>query len=183
MYMSSAIKILPHYNYDDYCNWQGRWEIIEGIPYAMSPAPNPKHQWVLVNILSEFRVAVKNSNCKNCKVYDFIDIKITEDTIVQPDASIVCKPILKPFLDFAPTLVVEILSPATALKDRHTKFALYEKMGIKYFLIIDAALQVIEIYTLINNQYEKTAFEPSNEFTFQLDDDCNIGVILNNIWE
>ncbi len=34
--VSSAIKILPHYTYEDYCHWKGRWELIDGIPYAMS---------------------------------------------------------------------------------------------------------------------------------------------------
>lgn len=36
----SAVRILPHYTYSDYCNWEGRWELIEWIPYAMSPAPS-----------------------------------------------------------------------------------------------------------------------------------------------
>ncbi len=48
--MSSGIKILPHYTYEDYCQWEGRWELIEGIPYAMSPAPVPGNQWVSSNI-------------------------------------------------------------------------------------------------------------------------------------
>ena len=84
--MPSAVKILPHYTYDEYCKWEGRWELIEGIPYAMSPAPAPRHQWVSSNIKGELRTAIKNSGCKNCKVYDFIDIKVAEDTILQPDA-------------------------------------------------------------------------------------------------
>lgn len=37
----STLKIedLPHYTYDDYVTWEGRWELIQGIPYAMTPAP------------------------------------------------------------------------------------------------------------------------------------------------
>ncbi len=31
--MNPAIKILPHYTYEDYCHWEGRWELIDGIPY------------------------------------------------------------------------------------------------------------------------------------------------------
>ncbi len=27
-------------------NGEGRWELIEGIPYAMSPAPIPPHQFI-----------------------------------------------------------------------------------------------------------------------------------------
>ncbi len=37
-------KILPYYTYEDYLRWEGQWEVIEGIPYAMSPMPRPEHQ-------------------------------------------------------------------------------------------------------------------------------------------
>jgi Uma2 family endonuclease len=133
--VSSAIKI-PHYTYEDYCAWEGRWELIDGIPFAMSPAPTPQHQLIAGNLIYEFNKAIKKSGCKNCKVYVFIDVKFSEDTILQPDVLIVCKSILKNFLDFPAALVVEILSPATAFKDRNSKFFLYEKLGIKYFLLM-----------------------------------------------
>ena len=102
----NAVKLLPYYTYEDYCNWGGRWELIEGIPFAMSPAPTPRHQWLTANIISELKFALKKVSCKHGKGYDFIDIKIEEDTIVQPDCSIVCKPINKMFLDFPAALVV-----------------------------------------------------------------------------
>jgi hypothetical protein len=50
--MGNAGKILPHYTYDDYVHWEGKWELIDGIPYAMSPAPVPKHQVVSNNLSS-----------------------------------------------------------------------------------------------------------------------------------
>ena len=117
--MSSAVKILPHYTYEDYCNWEGRWELIDGIPYAMSPAPIPGHQMIAANLIYEFKDAIKKNECRHCKVYDFIDVKISEDTILQPDVSIVCKPITKNFLDFPAALVVEILESLTM---RHLYF-------------------------------------------------------------
>lgn len=181
--MSSAIKILPHYTYEDYCNWEGRWELIDGIPFAMSPAPTPRHQLIGGNLIYEFKSAIKKSGCKNCKVYEFIDVKFSEDTILQPDVSIVCKPIIKNFLDFPATLVVEILSPATAFKDRNSKFFLYEKMNIKYFLIIDIDKNSIEINTLINTKYQLTNYTGSEPFRFMLEDDCIVDVDLTNIWE
>ena len=181
--MSSAIKTLPHYTYEEYCLWEGRWELIDGIPYAMSPAPNPRHQLIGGNIIYELKNAIKKVDCKNCKVFEFIDVKIQEDTIVQPDALVVCKPILKNFLDFPATLVVEILSPATAFKDRHVKFSLYEKMGIKYFLIIDIDKKLIEINTLTDKQYKLITYSGSLPFQFMLEDDCTIDVELNNIWD
>lgn len=180
--MSSAVKILPHYTYEDYCQWEGRWELIDGIPYAMSPAPIPEHQRIGGSLITELNIAIKNKKCKHCKVYEFIDIKVSEDTILQPDIVIVCKPIMKNFLDFPATLVVEILSPATAFKDRHVKFPLYENMGIKYFILIDIDKKEIEINTLANKQYQLTNYSGSL-YSFLLDDDCKIDVDLNNIWE
>ncbi len=181
--MSSVVKILPHYTYEDYCQWEGRWELIDGIPYAMSPAPVPGHQRVCANLIYEFESAVRKKKCTLCKVYDFIDIKVSADTILQPDISIVCKPIEKKFLDFPASLVVEVLSPATIFKDRHVKFSLYEKMSIKYFLIIDIDKRSIEINTLTNNQYHLTNDTSYNTYQFLLEDDCTIDVELNNIWE
>ena len=95
----------------------------------------------------------KKQSANIAKFHDFVDVKIEEDTILQPDALIVCSPIHKKFLDFLATLVIEILSDATALKDRHTKFSLYQ-----------------------NFSSEKT-------FIFLLSDDCKIDVVFKNIWE
>src|SRR5690348_1361273 len=109
--MSNAVRILPHYTYDDYVHWEGRWEIIDGIPYAMSPAPTPKHQIIANTLGALFFYALRN--CHRCKVAQAIDFKIAEDTIVQPDISVLCQKATKKFIDFPPALVVEILSPST----------------------------------------------------------------------
>ncbi len=179
----SAVKLLPYYTYKDYCNWEGRWELIEGIPYAMSPALLPRHQWIAANILSELRSAIKKSECQNCKAYDFVDVKVEEDTILQPDASVICGQINKPFIDFPPSLVVEILSDSTALKDRITKFSIYEKFGIKYYIIVDPDKEMVEIYGVEDSKYTLQKFSPEKPFTFLLSDDCNIEIVLKNIWE
>lgn len=178
--MNSAIKILPHYTYEDYVQWEGRWEVIEGVPYAMSPQPVPKHQIVAVNLSSEFRMALKK--CNKCKVYQPIDYKISEETILQPDMLVVCNPITKKFLDFAPSLVVEILSSSTALKDRHTKFQLYQSQNIPYFIIISPDKEDIEIYEIKNAEYVliKSGHSFSYKFSFE---DCSADIDFNEIWQ
>lgn len=179
----SAVKILPHYTYEDYCTWEGRWEVIEGIPYAMSPAPSPRHQWIVANIIYELKNIIKQSKCKKCKVYDFIDVKVQEDTILQPDVSIVCDVIEKKYLDFAPSLVVEILSESTALKDRISKHTIYQNFGIKYYMIVDPEKEEIEIFQLENSKYHSQQVSVKNAFIFYLSDDCKISINLKNIWE
>ncbi len=150
----------------------------------MCPAPLPRHQWVSSNIKAELRTAIKKSSCKNCKVYDFIDIKVSEDTILQPDAVVVCKDISKPFLDFPAALVVEVLSPSTAMKDRNNKFYIYQSQKIPYYLMIDVEKNEIEIYQHNEDgKYQLENFSAVVPFTFILGSGCPVNVVLNNIWE
>lgn len=177
--MPTSTRILPHYTYEDYRHWKGQWEIIEGIPYAISPAPIPYHQFITGNLHAVFRAALQINNCA-CRTYQPIDYLISEDTVLNPDLLIVCKPILKKFLDFPPALVAEILSPSTALKDRHTKYELYQKAGIGYYLLIDPDLKVIEKFVL--NQ--DGVYEPGTDTAeYALTDDCLITVDLTGIWD
>ncbi len=174
-------KILPHYTYEDYCRWEGQWELIEGIPYAMSPMPRPEHQVVANNLGAEFRAAIKKAGC-NCKVYQPIDYKIAEDTILNPDLLIVCKPITKQFLDFAPELVVEILSPATALKDRHTKFEIYQQQQILYYILVDVDTKKIEAWQLNETgKYGEVLIDEKQPQLFSFNN-CSFSIVFENIW-
>ena len=151
--MSSAIKILPYYTYEEWKHWEGKWELIDGHPYAMSPTPIPEHQRVASEIRYALMAALKESKCKHCRAYDPLDYKISNDTILVPDILIICGEVTKKYLDFPPSLVVEVLSPSTALKDRHTKYELYQKQGVLYYLIVDILSKKIEVFELVNGVY------------------------------
>lgn len=179
--MAIANKILPHYTYDDWIHWEGKWELIEGHPIAMSPTPVPAHQRVVAELITELTLALRKSNCKKCKVYDSLDYKITDDTILAPDILIICGEVKKKYLDFPPSLIVEILSPATALRDRHTKFEIYQQQGVKYYLIVDVDKNSIEIYKLQDSLYSLQKMNKS--YTFQLDNNCSITPAMNNIFD
>lgn len=177
--MGATAKILPHYTLEEWERWEDRWELIEGIPYAMSPLPVPEHQAVSGNLFSILREALKN--CKSCRVYLPLDYKISEDTILQPDILIVCGEIKNKYLDFPPALVAEILSPSTALKDRHTKFTIYEQQSIPYYLIIDASQKTLEVYALNDGKY---ILENATEnFTFSFEKECTAEVSFSNLFE
>lgn len=179
--MSIANKILPYYTYEDWVHWEGKWELIDGIAYAMSPAPFPAHQRVASEINTELTFALRKSNCKSCRVYHPIDYKISEDTVLEPDILIVCGEIKKKFLDFPPALVVEILSPSTALKDRHTKYELYQQQGVKYYLIVDVDKKTVEVYELKSGKYE---LQPQNNSPlFNVDDDCIITPEFSKVFD
>lgn len=175
-----AKEFLPHYTYDDYVNWEGRWELLQGIPHAMSPMPAPKHQRIAAMLKAEFIFALRD--CQTCSVYDPIDYKIKEDTIVQPDALIVCGAIEKPFLDFPPELVVEVLSPSTASKDRLFKFNLYQQQRVPYYLILDPVAEEVEVYALQEETYQLQQQGHAFRLSFTFDGNCKADIDFEKIW-
>jgi Uma2 family endonuclease len=56
-----------------------------------------------------------------CVVFTELDWKISKETVVRPDVMIVCGKIETDYLEFPPVLIVEILSPASLVKDRNIK--------------------------------------------------------------
>lgn len=126
-----------------------------------------------------FNEALKN--CKGYEVYPPLDWKISDDTILQADVLIGCKRIKKKNLDFPPVLIVEVLTPSTAAKDRNLKMELYQLQQVKYYLIIDAQFKKIEIYQIQDKRYQPVSINPDHfEFMF---DNCQINVKFINIWE
>ena len=178
-----AIKqeYLPHYTYNDYLLWEGKWELIYGVPYAMSPAPNKKHQWVQKKILFELEKGLKK--CHFCSAFLPIDWKIDEETVVQPDLLVVCGEKKEgQYLEKTPAIIFEILSPSTAFKDRNLKFELYQAAGVKYYCLVDPEKEKVEIYQLSEKQYQNK-FETQNEdFWFEIEN-CSVLFEFKTIWE
>jgi Uma2 family endonuclease len=179
--MSNAVKILPYYTYEDYIQWEGKWELIDGIPHAMSPAPTPKHQMIANTLGALFYNALKS--CSSCKAYQAIDYKLAEDTILQPDLSVLCQTPTKKFIDFPPALVVEISSPSTALKDRHTKYALYEQQKVLYYLILSPDSEESEVYELEDDRYVLKQKGTAFSYTFDFPENCSAAIDFSEIWK
>ena len=176
-----ALKIedLPSYTYDDYKNWEDSWELIYGIAYAMSPAPLIKHQHISSKISWELQNIFKN--CKKCQVLMPIDWKISDETIVQPDNSVIChKPTHEAYITKAPDIIFEILSKSTAKKDKGLKFNLYEQEGVSYYIIVDPDEEIAKVYKLNGLEYEKVGDFSDEKFMFETK--CKIEFDFSKIW-
>lgn len=150
--MTALAKNLPRYTWEDYRLWEGRWELIEGVPYAMAPLPSFEHQIVSGRIHVELVRALEG--CPHCVALLPVDWKIDEHTVVQPDNLVVCGQLPpNPPLEKAPILIFEVLFPSTILKDRNLKFRLYERAGVKYLVLVDPAVSEAEIFELKEGQY------------------------------
>jgi Uma2 family endonuclease len=170
----SALKKedLPHYTYDDYEKWEGKWEIIQGIPYAMTPAPVLKHQRVCRKIIWQLSDLLKG--CKRCEVFLPIDWQISEDTIVQPDALVVCGDKLNgKKLETTPVIIFEVLSPSTSKNDRMLKYRLYEAAGVKYYCIVDPETSSANVFLFQADKYQQADEFKDGKIHFDVGD-CEI---------
>lgn len=142
----------PTYTHADYLQTKSRCELINGEFYDMAPAPYPIHQLIVGAVYRELEA---NLTCKEaCAVYiSPIDWKIDEHTIVQPDVAIFCEKTDKQYFSQTPPVVVEVLSPSTTIKDLNVKFKLYEKTGVKWYVIAEPTNQFADIFELRDGTY------------------------------
>lgn len=170
----------PHYTYEDYVLWEGQWELIEGIPYAMSPAPSIRHQSISTKI--SWQLTSLLQGCQFCEALLPIDWRIAEDIVVQPDNLVVCGDVSGQYLTQAPEVIFEILSPATASKDRNLKFDLYEREGVKYYVIVDPETQTAKVYQrFADGRFVKQLDAQKQTFLFDLGE-CQIDFDFSLIW-
>src|SRR5664279_4275784 len=72
---TTKMEDLPHYTYDDYVQWEGRWELIYGVAHAMSPSPGISHQSISQHIASQLDRALENCRRNHCPARQFGDLR------------------------------------------------------------------------------------------------------------
>lgn len=146
-------KAIEHYTYDDYCLWEGKWELIEGMPMAMTPSPIIAHQALATKIAYELVKSI--GDCPKCLVLNEEDWKISDDTVVKPDVVLICDEPNDKYITKAPEIAVEVISKSTAKRDEVFKFELYEKEKVFYYIIVYPDETKAKLYKLENNKYSK----------------------------
>jgi len=132
---------------------------------------SPRHQLIANKLGRIFDECLDSESC-NCQVYQPIDVKIKENTIVNPDLLIVSEEIEGQFLDRPFPMAVEILSPSTKTKDKVAKYNLYEEFGVKYYVIVDPDDNSVQFFVLDS----EGKYKEQNEHIFELEEGCNIKV-------
>jgi Uma2 family endonuclease len=151
----TAEKIGNGFTYSDYLRWPDdeRWEIINGEAYAMTPAPTTRHQKISLYLGYQFAGFFKGKGCEPFAAPT--DVVFDEKNIVQPDLLVVCdqNKITEKNIQGAPDLIVEIISPSTALKDKREKRSLYERFGVREYLIVYPVEELVERFALTDGRY------------------------------
>ena len=126
-----------------------RYEFIGGRLY-MTPAPATRHQRVLMRLWSALlRILMDSGHGEVFSAPLLVEFPGTGDR-VQPDLLFVSNErraiIGEKQVLGAPDLVVEILSPSTAHRDRGIKLDLYARHGVAQYWIVDPVEDVVDVW-------------------------------------
>ena len=116
-----------------------RVELLEG-EIVVTPSPSPAHQDAAGNLYVVFRVAIRNTG--RGRVYLApLDVVLSEDTIVQPDLFVVLADrqvtVTEKRVEGVPSLIVEIISPTTGVRDVVQKREIYARFGVPGYWLVD----------------------------------------------
>ena len=185
--MSALPKKDQKYTYTEYKKWDlnegERFELIYGEAFAMS-APNARHQEILMEIAGQFHAYLKG---KPCKVYPApFDVRLFyredgyDDTVVQPDITIVCDEKKRGHEGCrgAPDLVIEILSPTNTAIEMERKLRLYQDAGVQEYWIVDPENKSINVY-----RFKISSIESQETRNTEAQDKKLAGAILSYTYE
>jgi Uma2 family endonuclease len=133
-----------------------RFELIEGGLVEL-PGPLAIHQVIqyLLHGLMDRHVVERELGIVMGAPFD---VKLNDFNSVQPDICFVAVGRLgvvgRGFVDGAPDLVVEILSPSTSRHDRQTKRDLYERFGVREYLVVDPETERVLVHRLVDGRYQ-----------------------------
>ena len=143
--------------YGDYLTLddETRYEIIEG-ELTVVPAPSTEHQDISRNLEFILWGYVKK-NGLGVMYHAPVDLVLDEQNVVQPDIVFISNKnraiIQKQAIKGTPDLLIEILSPSSAKRDRCFKKALYEKFKVEEYWLVDPKHKRIEVFLLQKDQY------------------------------
>jgi Uma2 family endonuclease len=150
---SSALKAERLFTYADYQEWEldegERYELIDGVACAMS-APNAVHQEIVAILTAKFYNFLEG---KPCKVYPapydvrlFYEEDESDDTVVQPDLSVIC---------------AEIVSPPNTFVEMARKFDLYRKAGVREYWLVTPEAQALLVYGFEGKEIITRSYGPA----------------------
>ena len=138
------------FTYADYRNLpeESRYEILDG-DLQMSPSPTTIHQRVVRRLFALLVSHVELAGSGEVFVAP-LDVVLSDTDVVQPDIFFVSggrASIVREKAVFgAPDLVLEVLSPATAERDRSVKAKVYARAGVRELWLLDPDKRTIQVF-------------------------------------
>ena len=133
-----------------------RYELFDG-ELVRSPSSREIHQYILGRLFLRLGAFIYGRNLGKVYCSPF-DVVLSDTDVVQPDLLFVSngrESIVTPEnIEGARDLVVEILSPATAARDRTLKLDLYARHGVQEYWIVDPDAKTIMLLRRGESRFE-----------------------------
>jgi Uma2 family endonuclease len=128
------------------------------------PAPASAHQQIIGTLHVALRTWADRSGAGRVLLSP-IDGKLSDTDVVQPDLLFVAATRLAiieaPYIRAAPDLVIEVLSPSTAHRDRIIKRAVSERHGVRDDWIVDPDARAVDVYAYGEDGLQLRRTEPA----------------------
>lgn len=174
------LDYLPSYTYADYKEWEGKWELYEGHPVAMSPAPMINHQAIAAAMIRELSNNIEN--CDKCLVLGEADWKLSNETVLRPDVVLICDETHEAYMTKSPEIIIEIISKSTAKRDENYKFDIYEKEKVKYYIIIYPDDLKAKVYKIEDSKYDKQGDFSLESYEFE-ETLCKVSIDFSKVFK
>lgn len=121
------------------------------------PRPHPRHQKIIMRLGAQLDDHV--SGAMLGAVWPEIDVQLSRRRVYVSDLVFLSQSHVERYspdrgrIIGAPDLVVEIVSPASASRDRVAKFNAYREAGVPWYWLIDSQSLAIEEYRLMPEGY------------------------------
>ena len=177
-----ALAYQEYYTFEDYQHWSGDWELIDGMPYAMTPSPTVTHQTVTLNIATEIKAILNNKrSCSDkCCVLMETDWQVSNDTVVRPDVMVVCQKIDEKVI-VTPELIIEIISSSSTKRDEVMKFDLYQQEGVFYYVLVYPEKCLAKIYQNKDEGFRKLGDYCTETVKFNIRE-CGFSIDFGSVW-
>ena len=147
------------WTYEDYLRLPDdgrRYEIIAGVLYVTA-APRFNHQYIVGELFAALHRYVREHQLGVVIPAPFEVLLPGIASPVQPDLLFIRTERQPPpeatSFKGTPDLIVEVLSPSTARRDRVVKFWAYERAGVPEYWIVDPHARLVEVYVLQEGVY------------------------------
>lgn len=132
-----------------------RHELLAG-EHVVAPAPDVEHQALVLQLGRRLAEQIQDTG-RGVVLLAPVDLHLRPCTVVQPDVMVVTGSLRdlagKAKITSAPALVVEVLSPSTARRDRGTKRRLYASAGVREYWIVDPTTRTADQFELVDGRY------------------------------
>jgi Uma2 family endonuclease len=133
-----------------------RYEVLDGVLY-MSRPPRSRHQLASANLYLALSNYARARHLGRL-YYAPIGVRLPNQPVpVQPDIQFISTGrigiVSEDYVEGAPDLVIEILSPSHWLYNRREKFEAYEQAGVREYWLVDYRAKTIEVFVLTEGAF------------------------------